>query len=66
METSEKGMLLKGIRKMASHYQCSPSSVQQLINEGAIPTYKIGRNRYAYSGEIDSALKDTNYNSTAK
>lgn len=58
LEKMDKGILLKGIRKMAEHYKCSTASIQKYVNEGKIPTYRIGRNRYAYSNEIDYALKD--------
>lgn len=58
LEIKDKGILLKGIRKMAENYHCSTASIQALINNGVIPTYRIGRNRYAYSNEIDQALKD--------
>lgn len=58
LEKMDKGTLLKGIRKMAEHYKCSTASIQKYVNEGKIPTYRIGRNRYAYSNEIDYALKD--------
>lgn len=58
LEIDNKGILLKGIRKMAEHYKCSTASIQTLVNNGVIPTYRIGRNRYAYSNEIDLALKD--------
>lgn len=58
IKENEKGILLKGIRKMAEHYHCSSASIQALVNNGIIPTYRIGRNRYAYSNEIDQAFKD--------
>lgn len=58
LKSFNKGVLLKGIRKMAEHYHCSSASIQALVNNGIIPTYRIGRNRYAYSNEIDQALKD--------
>lgn len=54
----DKRILLKGIRQIAEHYRCSTASIQALVNNGVIPTYRIGRNRYAYSNEIDLALKD--------
>lgn len=59
METkTDKGILLKGIRAVAAHYKASTRSIQNLINEGIIPTYRIGKNTHFYSGEIDEALRD--------
>lgn len=55
---TSKGILLKGIKKTAEYYQCSTSSIQKLVNKGCIPSYRVGRNRYFYSNEIDEALKD--------
>lgn len=55
---TNKGVLLKGVRRIAEYYQSSTRSIQELINAGVIPTYRIGRNRYAYSNEIDAALLD--------
>lgn len=63
---NEKGTYLKGIRQVAKFYQCSTRSVQSLINNGIIPSYRIGRNRYFWSNEIDEALRDkTNENEKA-
>jgi len=60
METAEinKGTLLKGIREVVAYYKSSTSTIQDLVNRGLIPSYRIGRNRYFYSGEIDEALRD--------
>lgn len=55
---TEKGTYLKGIRAVANYYKCSTASVQELVNDGKIPSYRIGRNRYFYSNEIDNALRD--------
>lgn len=57
MSAVDKGILLKGIRKVAEHYNCGVESIQKLVNESAIPCYRIGRSWYFYSGEIDEALK---------
>lgn len=54
----DKGKLLKGIRAVASYYGASSASIQKLINTGAIPSYRIGKGRYFYSGEIDEALRE--------
>lgn len=61
--TNNKGVYLKGIRKVAQFYQCSVSSIQSLVNNGTIPSYRIGRNRYFWSNEIDDALRDETYKS---
>ena len=58
MEAKEKGILLKGIKRTAEYYKCGVASIQKLVNEGSIPSYRIGRNRYFYSGEIDEALRE--------
>lgn len=55
---NEKGTYLKGIRRVAEFYQCSIQSIQNLVNAGAIPSYRIGKNRYFWSNEIDDALRD--------
>ncbi len=57
-ETTSKGTLLKGIKKVAEYYKCSTASIQTLVNNGKLPNYRIGRNRYFYSNEIDEALRD--------
>lgn len=57
METKQK-TLLKGIKRAAKYYKCSVASIQKLVNEGIIPSYRIGRNRYFYAEEIDDALRD--------
>lgn len=56
--TTDKGILLKGIRRVAAYYQCSVQKIQDLINDGTIPSYKLGKNRYFYTNEIDDALRD--------
>lgn len=61
MNTSNK-TLLKGIKRVADYYKCSVTSIQKLVNEGVIPSYRIGRNRYFYAEEIDAALKDQSFN----
>jgi excisionase family DNA binding protein len=53
-----KGSMLKGIKRVAAYYKCSVRTVQELVNKGVIPSYKLGRNRYFYSNEIDDALRD--------
>lgn len=53
-----KGTLLKGIKRVAEFYKCSVRTIQELVNKGIIPSYKLGRNRYFYSNEIDEALRD--------
>jgi hypothetical protein len=58
METTPRGILLKGIKRTAAYYQCSVQSIQNLVNDKKIPCYKIGRTRYFYSGEIDEALRE--------
>jgi excisionase family DNA binding protein len=60
MENNEtdKGTLLKGVKRAAGFYQCSVRTIQELVNKGAIPSYRLGRNRYFYSNEIDEALRD--------
>lgn len=59
METkTDKGVLLKGIRAVAAHYKASTRSIQELVNSGKIPVYRIGKNTHFYSGEIDEALRD--------
>ena len=55
---TDKGTLLKGIRRVAEYYQCSVQKIQDLINDGTIPSYKLGKNRYFYTNEIDEALRD--------
>jgi excisionase family DNA binding protein len=61
METNNR-TLLKGIKRAANYYKCSVASIQKLVNEGVIPFYRIGRNRYFYAEEIDAALKDQSNN----
>lgn len=61
MENNNK-TLLKGIKRVADYYKCSVASIQKLVNEGIIPSYRIGRNRYFYAEEIDAALKDQSFN----
>lgn len=56
--TTKKGTLLKGLREVAAFYKCSTTSISNLVKNGSIPSYRIGRNRYFYSDEIDSALKE--------
>lgn len=59
METkTDKGTLLKGVREVAKYYKASTRSIQELINKGAIPTYRIGKGTHFYSNEIDEALRD--------
>lgn len=53
-----KGTYLKGIRRVAEFYKCSTRTIQELVNNGTIPSYRIGRNRYFWSNEIDEALRD--------
>lgn len=55
---TDKGTLLKGIKRVSEYYKCSVRTIQELVNNGTIPSYKLGRNRYFYSNEIDEALKD--------
>lgn len=56
-----KGVYLKGIKRVAEFYKCSTASIQSLVNNGTIPSYRIGRNRYFWSNEIDNALRDKTY-----
>ncbi len=56
--TSNKGVLLKGIKRAAEFFQCSTRTIQELVNNGTIPSYMLGKNRYFYSNEIDEALRD--------
>jgi hypothetical protein len=58
---SQKGLLLKGIRGIAEHYQCGTNTIQKLVNSGKIKTYRLGKNRFAYSNEVDEALLDESY-----
>lgn len=58
---NEKGTYLKGIRRVAEFYKCSTASIQKLVNNGTIPSYRIGHGRYFWSNEIDDALRDKIY-----
>lgn len=55
---AEKEKPVKGIRRLAEFYQCSVQKIQDLINDGTIPSYKLGKNRYFYTSEVDKALRD--------
>ncbi|MDR2004173.1 MAG: hypothetical protein LBQ74_14170 [Prevotella sp.] len=58
-EPRESGrVLLKGIKRTAAYYQCSVQMIQDLVNNRVIPSYRLGRNRYFYSDEIDAALRE--------
>lgn len=56
-----KGTLLKGIKRAAEYYKCSTRTIQELVNNGTIPSYRLGKSRYFYSNEIDEALKDRSF-----
>lgn len=52
-----KGYKLKGIKRVSEYYRCSISIIQDLVNKGTIPGYRLNRSWYFWSNEIDEALR---------
>lgn len=49
---------LDGIRGIAEFLHLSTGTVQKMKNNNTIPTYSIGNKVYAYSDELEKALKN--------
>jgi hypothetical protein len=48
---------LNGIRGIAEFLDCSTRTAQELKDKNVFPVYWVGKNLYAYSDEVEAALK---------
>lgn len=48
---------LKGVRGIAKFLECSPGTVQKMLNNHRFKVYRIGRLIYAYSDEIEDSIR---------
>jgi len=53
-----KGLRLKGCGEIGKYLGVSKRTVEKLCREGVIPHYRLGRQHFAFTGDLDSLIQE--------